>query len=438
MRAEPRPGNGPHTRFSLPHRRGLPTIGANQVPAPPAPDCDRRVVPARCLHAGFVMQPIIRQNAIAPALPDLRNLGTILRIVLAVNAMTAVAALAREPQFELWTSAWLDMTAVVEPHLMVQLAVLYVLAPWLARQTALMGALMIVIVTVAVGLGLYALIGRPYPGTPLAPLRHLLLALCVCGVLLGYFRLRAKALSPAIAESRLQALQARIRPHFLFNSINAVLSLVRSDPKRAETALLDMADLFRVLMRDNRDLVPIADEIELCRQYLELEKLRLSDRLTVEWHLNNMPTDALVPPLVLQPLLENAVYHGIEPSSTPGVVSINIFCKGGDVHAILRNPYQAEGGRHHAGNKMALGNIRERLQLHFDAEGALESRVRDSIYEVHIRIPYRTASRAAARGGSPATAELPVGRGRDGGLPPERGDVDGPALRVAKPGVSGG
>ena len=191
----------------------------------------------------------------------------------------------------------------------------------------------------------------------LAAMRHLLLALCVYGVLLVYFGLRAKALSPAIAESRLQALQARIRPHFLFNSINAVLSLVRCDPKRAETALLDMADLFRVLMRDNRELVPLADEIELCRQYLELEKLRLSDRLQVEWHLNNMPGDALVPPLVLQPLLENAVYHGIEPSSTPGVVSINIFCKGGDVHAILRNPVpvgrrppprgQQDGARQH-------------------------------------------------------------------------------------------
>jgi hypothetical protein len=112
--------------------------------------------------------------------------------------------------------------------------------------------------------------------------------------------------------------RARIRPHFLFNSINAVLSLVRAEPARAETALQDMADLFRVLMRDNRDLAPLADEIELCRQYLELEQLRLGERLTVDWNLKSMPGDALVPPLVLQPLLENAVYHGIEPSSQPG------------------------------------------------------------------------------------------------------------------------
>ena len=112
------------------------------------------------------------------------------------------------------------------------------------------------------------------------------LGLVVAGTLLFYFHLRAKALSPAITEARLQALQARIRPHFLFNSINAVLSLIRAEPRRAETALEDMADLFRVLMRDNRDLVPLADEVELCRQYLALEQLRLGDRLRVEWHVN--------------------------------------------------------------------------------------------------------------------------------------------------------
>ena len=383
------------------------------------------------------MQPIIGQNAIAPALPDLRNLGTILRIVLAVNAMTAVAALVREPQFELWTAQWLGMTAVVEPHLIAELAILYALAPWFSRVPAVTGALVVAALTVAIALGLFALMGRTPQESPLAVVRHLMLALCVYGVLLVYFGLRARALSPAIAESRLQALQARIRPHFLFNSINAVLSLVRSDPKRAETALLDMADLFRVLMRDNRELVPIADEIELCRQYLELEKLRLSDRLQVEWHLNNMPGDALVPPLILQPLLENAVYHGIEPSSGPGVVSINIFCKGGDVHAILRNPYKADGGRHHAGNKMALGNIRERLKLHFDAEGALESRVREAAYEVHIRMPYRTARSVAPRQGEPLQADSRFGPGREAAMPVTHGEIDGPALRNAKPGASG-
>ena len=109
--------------------------------------------------------------------------------------------------------------------------------------------------------------------------RHWLYTVVIAALLLGYFDLRGRALSPALTEARLQALQARIRPHFLFNSINAVLSLIRSEPKRAETALEDLADLFRVLMADNRELTPLAREVELCRQYLDLEQLRLGERL---------------------------------------------------------------------------------------------------------------------------------------------------------------
>jgi two-component system sensor histidine kinase AlgZ len=138
------------------------------------------------------------------------------------------------------------------------------------------------------------------------------------------------------------------------------LSLIRQNPERAERALEDMADLFRVLMADNRQLTPLSREVELCREYLNLEKLRLGERLQVEWHIDNMPQDALVPALVLQPLLENAVYHGIEPRLNPGMVSINVYLSREQVHIVLRNPYEHEGN-HHAGNKMALANIRERL-----------------------------------------------------------------------------
>jgi two-component system sensor histidine kinase AlgZ len=107
----------------------------------------------------------------------------------------------------------------------------------------------------------------------------------------------------------------------------------------------------------------------------------------VAWRIDNMPHDALVPPLVLQPLLENAVYHGIEPRVEPGEISIDIYSARNQVHAVLRNPYEHEGD-HHAGNKMALANIRERLQLHFDVEARLESRVRENMYQVHIVMPY--------------------------------------------------
>lgn len=221
--------------------------------------------------------------------------------------------------------------------------------------------------------------------------RYWVFSLTVTGVLLAYFNLRSRALSPAFTEARLQALQSRIRPHFLFNCINAVLSLIRADPKRAEHALEDMADLFRVLMADNRQLSPLQREIELCQQYLQLEQLRLGERLKVEWHIDNLPSDALIPPLVLQPLLENAVYHGIEPIADTGIININIYKSRNEVHIVLRNPYQTEG-KHHSGNKMALNNIRERLALHFDAESRLESIVSDSVYQVHIIIPFVTTA----------------------------------------------
>ena len=351
------------------------------------------------MHAATKMASIIKHSpAHVPALPDLRNLGTILRILLAVNGASAVVALAQATTPSGFVDQWVRLTAYVEPQLIAELAVLYAAAPMLSRQPYRVGVAWVYATGVAVGLVMHVALRQLVPGVADSLLKHLLFVLAATAVLVAYFRLRARALSPAIAEARLQALQARIRPHFLFNSLNGVLSLVRRDPERAEEALHDMADLFRVLMRDNRELAPLADEVELCRAYLELEKLRLGDRLNVEWNVKSMPADALVPPLVLQPICENAVYHGIEPSSQPGTISVNIFLSKGEVHAVLRNPYRSTGGNHHSGNKMALDNVRERLALHFDAEASLESKVLEHAYEVHIRMPYRTENAGSVPG----------------------------------------
>src|SRR5690606_34623573 len=113
---------------------------------------------------------------------------------------------------------------------------------------------------------------------------------------------------------------------------NAVLSLIRSQPKRAETALEDMAELFRVLMAENRDLVPLTKEIALCKQYLNIESLRMEERLTVDWQINDVPNNALIPALILQPLIENAVYHGIEPIEEGGVIVVAISLKHNELH----------------------------------------------------------------------------------------------------------
>ncbi len=213
------------------------------------------------------------------------------------------------------------------------------------------GILLVLLIELIVVTAVLRMGGQFFSGDPYGKLeRFWLFTLAATGLILYYFHLRSRALSPAYTEARLQALQARIRPHFLFNSINAVLSLIREDPKRAETAMEDMADLFRVLMADNRDLSALVREVELTRQYLDLEQLRLGERLRVEWHTENMPGESLIPPLVLQPLVENAVYHGIEPSSEPGVISINVYKVRDEVHLVLRNPYRKDGN-HHAGQQ---------------------------------------------------------------------------------------
>ena len=333
----------------------------------------------------------IRHNAGADRLPDLVNRGVVARIVMGACVVGLIAALARSRTLDEFAAALLAVASAGLLPLLLNILALGALSRWLHRLPYPTAIACVIGITLAVSVLAFR-VGRALTGLDAGRVEtHVLYTLIIVVLLLAYFDLRGRALSPAVAESRLQALQARIRPHFLFNSINAVLSLIRSDPKRAETALEDMAELFRVLMADNRELTPLAREVELCRQYLDLEELRLGSRLKVEWFVDKMPEDALVPPLVLQPLLENAVYHGIEPRTEPGVISINIYRRGDRVHAVLRNPYQMQGS-HHAGNKMAVSNIRERLSLHFDAEASLDTSVENHAYQVHITLPYRKAS----------------------------------------------
>ena len=219
--------------------------------------------------------------------------------------------------------------------------------------------------------------------------RPLLWSLVTAGCVMAYFHLRGAARAPVLAEARLLALTARIRPHFLFNSLNGVLGVLRSNPRRAEEGLEELADLFRALMQDNRELVPLADEIALCERYLNLERLRLGDRLEVVWRRDGAADASLVPPLFLQPLVENAVYHGVEPGAGPGRVSISIARRGPEVNIEITNPV-LDAERHHAGNHMAVDNIRERLMLFYDLEAALDTEQTDNAYRVRIRLPFRS------------------------------------------------
>ena len=324
--------------------------------------------------------------------PDWRNLGVMLRTVLLVNALALLALLARNQS---WTALPLDameMAARVEPALLLSLVLLYLAAPLFARLGVRAGWLLVAACVLACTLLSDAMSRWQLETSSAPPVRDALWALLAAAAAMTYFTVQERALGPAIAQARLMALSARIRPHFLFNSLNAVLGIMREDPRRAERALEELSDLFRVLMRENRDLVTLGDELSLCRQYMELEKLRLGERLGVLWQTDDCPQDARVPPLMLQPLLENAVYHGVEPLPGNGEVRVCVKRSGSDVVVEIDNPAPPPEGRisaHGGGNRMALDNIRERLMLFFDLEAQLDAGEQDGLYRVRIRFPYR-------------------------------------------------
>ncbi len=330
--------------------------------------------------------PSIRQNSFPEALPDFRNLGVTARVLIGVNLLALLAILLTEADWRNVLNSYVVAAAVFEPSLLASLALLYVGAPWLLRFSYWSGCALVISVVLLVTAATHAVLGAFAPG---GLARTLLLAALVAAVVLAYLRLHRKAYSPALAEARLQALQARIRPHFLFNSLNAVLSLIRSDPRRAERTLEDLADLFRALMSDGRNLVRLADEINLIERYAAIEQLRLGERLRMSWDLDNAPMDAMLPALVLQPLLENAVYHGVEPGTGVGDVLVRVEQRGDRVLMRIENPWLQPGTETRAGNHMALDNIRERLMLFFDDEARLEARVEGARYQVDIEIPYR-------------------------------------------------
>ena len=333
--------------------------------------------------------PSIDQNAPSDSLPDFRNLGVAVRILLLGNIAGFAAALIRSPDAAQFAPQFAQLAVVLEPVLLLSLVSLYALSKWLARLRYALGiAIVMLLVAAWTTLVLNASMVLGEATTPFGLARAWILCALLTAFVIAYFFLRKRAYSPALADARLQALQARIRPHFLFNSLNAVLSLIRSDPKRAEETLEDLAELFRALMQDNRRLSTLAEELALCRQYLSLEQLRLGERLHVEWDIETMPKDALVPQLLLQPLVENAIYHGIEPGVEPGTVRIRIARDKNQVRLLLTNPYHPDY-QHRAGNRMALANIGERLALHFDVEASLATEVAGDKFEIRIVLPYR-------------------------------------------------
>ncbi|MBT8136982.1 MAG: sensor histidine kinase [Gammaproteobacteria bacterium] len=221
-------------------------------------------------------------------------------------------------------------------------------------------------------------------------LRNTLIAAIVGALMLRYFYVshQWRRNVQMEARSRIQALQARIRPHFLFNSMNTIAALTRSDPDAAEQVVEDLADLFRASLADNKQLIHLREEFEMARLYQRIEELRLGDRLTVEWDVDELPDRALIPGLSVQPLLENAIYHGIEPLPGGGKVLISGRTEGDKIHIEIVNPVNNDASaQRHDGNRIALSNVRQRLDLAFGRKGGLKTLTGDGQFSVTLTIP---------------------------------------------------
>ncbi len=220
--------------------------------------------------------------------------------------------------------------------------------------------------------------------------KRLGVAFITTGVTLRYLYLRndLRLRVQATAQARIDALQARIRPHFLFNSLNTIMSLVHNAPQQAEQMLEDLSELFRGSIQNNRKQATLSEELELCRRYLRMEQSRLGERLRVHWELEELPQDLPLPPLLLQPLLENAVYHGIEPMSGGGEIRIRVRCRAQRLELLIENPVDedtARGMTH--GLRLAQENIHHRLEITYGSQASFRHGREADLYRAELVIP---------------------------------------------------
>lgn len=331
----------------------------------------------------------VRQRAlhIEGTVLDVCHVGVVLRTVLAVHLAVALG-------LAFVASGWRDAmllfstaTVVSLPAVLIWLMVACVSQRWLVRwplalQWAALGALGSVCAALP-GWPLRAMVPDVFAWARPGPL---LATGAVAGLgVFHWLRLRSRLLMPAATTARLAELQARIRPHFLFNTLNTAIALVRVDPGRAETLLEDLAELFRVALADSTAQVTLEQEIELARRYLDIEQVRFGARLQVKWELDAQAGAAKLPPLLLQPLVENAVKHGVEPSPDGGTIRVRTSVHRGQAVLLVSNT--VSGAPSTPGHGIALRNVQERLLLMHDVAARFETSQRDGEYRVRIVVP---------------------------------------------------
>ncbi len=354
------------------------------------------------------MRESFRQETTRPTsffIPDLCGVRQLFVLVLVTQLLAFVLTLAGMggameflPRLGL-VSMYVQWVALVSAGMLCALRVSLSRCPvWLGTGIALC---MVIGVSLAVSTAGWYLLVESTARTTLAQftLRNLAITVIVAALALRYLYVvhHWSQQLEADTESRIAALQARMRPHFLFNSMNTIAALIRSQPEAAEQAVEDLSDLFRASLADHRERVALGEELRLCRLYARLEGLRLGSRLRMDWQFESLPDDVPVLPLCLQPLVENAIYHGVAQLPEGGTVEVGGELHRGRVRLYVRNPVP-ENGHRQRGHRIALENIRQRLALTWGQQASLVLQHEDHVWHVELWFPQETVPAGNSRG----------------------------------------
>lgn len=335
--------------------------------------------------------PVIEQVPIVPAqdllLFDACHVGVVLRAVLFVEAVLGVSSMFGAVSVVHWLNRWVLITGVALPATLLWLIALCGLKKILARFTS--GFQQLTGVVLGALAGLYGCAVLWFMGLlDVAPWwASGFSGATLSAVLVAALVLRARGRAPAATTARLAELQARIRPHFLFNTLNSAIALVRAEPRKAESLLEDLSELFRYALVEQAQSVTLSDEITLAQRYLAIEQVRFGDRIQVQWAIDERAGAARLPPLLLQPLIENAVKHGVEPSDSGACIQVSTECRRFTVVIKVSNTVKQPAVGRSAGQGLALNNVRERLSLLHDVQGRFHAGLKNNVFQVRIEVP---------------------------------------------------
>ncbi len=332
-------------------------------------------------------------------LPDICTVPSLLFAVLAGCLLSIVFTLVGSNGLRDFKQEQFALTAFfVLWVVLLSVALLCKLRPYLTRLSLLQGlmisyAIVLVVTLMVSTFAQFVLINfmgkwGGYDGW--LTLEHVLIAAILAGVSLRYLYLQELLHIQQQAElaSRIQALQSRIRPHFLFNSMNIIASLIETEPQLAERVVEDLSELFRATLSDANQLVPLAREIELAKNYINIEALRLGERLKVDWQVEIFDDEVVLPHLSLQPLLENAIYHGIQPMPEGGTITVKILNRDKKLLIMIANPVlPGLNVSDRTGNNLALENFKHRLQAYYGEAAQFSAERKSDIFEVMFSCP---------------------------------------------------